>query len=127
MKMNTLLIAAPLALLTACNSQPSTPEVLDSNPDPMANQIANAAPVELPPAIRADKTFRCADGSVIGIAFFQGDTQVNVRIPATGKPTRLTAPAKGDPYTADGGWKLTGDDSAVTLTEPGKKALSCHT
>ena len=97
MKMNTLLIAAPLALLTACNSQPSTPEVLDSNPDPMANQIANAAPVELPPAIRADKTFRCADGSVIGIAFFQGDTQVNVRIPATGKPTRLTAPARATP------------------------------
>jgi hypothetical protein len=119
------LLAAPLALV-ACNSQP-TPEVVDTNPDPMANQLANAAPVALPPSIRADKTFRCADGSVVGVTFFKGDTQASVRVPATGTPTRLTATAAGEPYTGDGGWKLTGDDKAITVTEPGKKALSCHT
>ena len=123
--MKSLLLLAPLAL-AACNSQ-RTPEVVDTNPDPMANELANAAPVELPPAIRSDKTFRCADGSVVGVVFFQGDTQVNVRVPNTAPPTRLTAPAKGEPFVADGGWELTGDDAKVTVTAPGKKALACHT
>ena len=40
--------AASLALLTAC--QQKGPEVVDSNPDPMATTLANKAPVELPPA-----------------------------------------------------------------------------
>jgi hypothetical protein len=126
MKMH-LLFVAPLVALAACNSQPQQPEVVDSNPDPLANQIANAAPVELPPSIRAEKTFRCADGSLVGVVFFNGDKQVNVRVPSTSTtPTILKAPAKGDAYTAEGGWTLTGDDSKIMLTQPEKKAISCH-
>jgi len=120
------LLAAPLMALAACNSQPSKPEVIDANPDPMANQIANAAPVELPPAIRADKTFRCSDSSLVGVTFFQGDTQVLVRAPSTATAVRLTAPEAGKPYTAEGGWTLSGDEKTITLTAPGKKGLSCH-
>jgi hypothetical protein len=127
MKMHPLLVAAPLLALAACNSQPQKAEVIDTNPDPLANQIANAAPVEMPPSIRADKTFRCADGSLVGVVFFNGDKQANVRVPNTATtPTVLKAPAQGDPYTAEGGWKLTGDDAKITLTQPGKKALACH-
>jgi len=44
-----LTAVAALLALAACNSKPAAPEVVDSNPDPMANQLANAAPVELPP------------------------------------------------------------------------------
>ena len=124
--MNKLLLSAPLLLLAACNTQ-SEPEVLDSNPDPMASTLANAAPVELPPAIRADKTFRCSDGSVVGVVFFQGDTQANVRVPNTAAPVVLKAPAAGQPFTADGGWNLTGNETDVTVTAPGKPALTCHT
>ena len=120
------LLAAPLMALAACNSQPSKPEVIDANPDPMANQIANAAPVELPPAIRADKTFRCSDSSLVGVTFFQGDKQVLVRAPSTATAVRLTAPEAGKPYTAEGGWTLSGDEKNVTVTAPGKKALSRH-
>lgn len=120
------LLAAPLMALAACNSQPSKPEVVDANPDPMANQIANAAPVELPPAIRADKTFRCSDSSLVGVTFFQGDKQVLVRAPSTATAVRLTAPEAGKPYTAEGGWTLSGDEKTITLTAPGKKGLSCH-
>ncbi len=127
MKMHPLFTAAPLLVLAACNSQPQQPEVVDSNPDPLANQIANAAPVELPPSIRVEKTFRCADGSLVGVVFFNGDKQVNVRVPSTATtPTVLKAPAKGEPFTAEGGWTLTGDDTKITLTQPEKKALSCH-
>ncbi|SFP73347.1 hypothetical protein [Sphingomonas rubra] len=120
------LLAAPLCVLAACNAQPTT-EVVNDNPDPMATQLANAAPVELPPAIRADKTMRCADGSVIGVVFFQGDKQVNVRVPNTAQPQRLTTAEAGQPYTAEGGWKLAGSDSAVTVTTDAGKSLTCHT
>lgn len=124
--MKSLFLSAPLLVLAACNAQPKT-EVIDNNPDPMANQLATAPKAELPPAIRADKTFRCTDGSVVGVAFFQGDTLVNVRIPSDAAPVRLTAPAKGEPFVADGGWKLTGDEDAINVTSPGKASLSCHT
>ena len=50
-----------------------------------------------------------------------------MRVPSNATtPTVLKAPAKGDPYTAEGGWTLTGDETKIMLTQPGKKALSCH-
>lgn len=125
MKSSLLLLSAPLLVLGACNSQPKT-EVIDTNPDPMANQLANAAPVELPPAIRSDKTFRCSDGSVVAVVFFQGDKQVNVRMPPSSSPVRLTSETAGGPYTGEGGWKVTGDEENVTVTQPDKAALTCH-
>ena len=124
--MRTLILSALLATLAACNTQPTT-EVVDTNPDPMANTLANAAPVELPPAMRAEKTMRCADGSVVAVVFFKGDKQINVRTPPTASPQRLTSETEGGPYTADGGWEVTGGDEKVSLTQPGKKALACHT
>lgn len=125
MKSSFLLFSAPLLALAACNTQPTT-EVVDTNPDPMANRLANAAPVELPPAIRADHTFRCSDSSLVAVVFFQGDKQVNVRVPPTGSPVRLTAEEAGGPYTAEGGWRLTGDEENITVTQPDKAALTCH-
>lgn len=112
--------------LAACNSQPSQPEVIDANPDPMASQLANAAPVELPPAITADKTLRCKDGSLAYVTFFQGDKQVVVRTEKAGPATTLKADEAGKPLTAEGGWSLTGGPSEVSLTQPGKPAQTCH-
>jgi hypothetical protein len=124
MKPHTLLPTAALLLLAACG-QPE-PEVIDTNPDPMAAELANRAPVELPPAIRADKSFRCKDNSLVWVVFFQGDKQVNVRLEEKGSPTTLKAPEAGGPYTAEGGWKFTGNDEAFTLESPGKPTRSCH-
>ncbi len=121
-----LIVAAPLFALAACNSQPSQPEVVDTNPDPMANILANRAPVELPPAIKADKTFRCKDQSLAFVTFFQGDKQANVRLKQGDTPVKLTAPAAGEPLTAEGGWKMTGDEKNITLTTPNKAAQTCH-
>jgi hypothetical protein len=120
------LAAASLFALAACDSKSEKPEVLDTNPDPMASQLANAAPVELPPAIKADKTMRCKDGSLAYVTFFAGDKQAVVRTEKGGKPTTLTAPEGGKPLSADGGWLMTGDTSAVQLTVPGKGVQSCH-
>ena len=119
-------VAAAIFALAACNSEPSKPQVLDSNPDPMASTLANAAPVELPPAIKADKTMRCKDGSLVYVTFFQGDKQVVVRTEKGGAPTTLKGAEAGKPLTAEGGWSLTGSTTDVTLTRPGKSAIACH-
>lgn len=70
-----LTAVAALLALAACNSKPAAPEVVDSNPDPMANQLANAAPVELPPSIKSEQTMRCKDNSLAYVTFFQGGKQ----------------------------------------------------
>ena len=121
-----LLILTPLLALAACNSQPTQPEVIDSNPDPLKNQLANAAPVELPPAIRADKTLRCGDGSLVGVTFFQGDKQLTLRAPSTATPVVLKAPEAGKPYVGDNGTTASGDEKKLSVTLPGKPALTCH-
>lgn len=125
MKSALLPAAAALLALAACNNKPAQPEVVDTNPDPMATQLANRPPVELPPAIKADKTFRCKDNSLLYVTFFDGDKLAFVRTEKTGAPNRLTAAKAGDPLTADGGWKLTGTPSNITITRPGKGTLTC--
>jgi hypothetical protein len=126
MKKNPLFALAAAMLVAGCNAQPSAPEVVETNPDPMKNVLANAAPVELPPSIKADKSFRCKDNSLVYVVFFEGDKQANVRTVQNGPPTRLTAPAAGEPLTAEGGWKLTGNPENITITVPGKAAQTCH-
>ncbi|WP_310102503.1 hypothetical protein [Sphingomonas sp. BE138] len=125
-KLLPLSVAAALLALSACNSEPSSPQVLDSNPDPMASTLANAAPVELPPAIKADKTMRCKDQSLAYVTFFDGDKQAVVRTEKGGTPTTLKAEKAGDPLVAEGGWKMTGTTSEIKLTRPGKPELVCH-
>lgn len=117
--------AAALFALAACNSK-SEPEVLDSNPDPMAAELANAGSIEMPPAIKADKTMRCADNSLVYVTFFEGDKQAVVRTEQGGTPTTLTAANAGEPLTAEGGWSMTGDTANVKIEVPGKGTLSCH-
>ena len=122
---NLPLIAAAAALfaLSACKSEPE--ELSSTAPDPMASQLANAAPVELPPAISASATLRCGDNSLVYVDFFKGDKQVNVRTEKGGSPTMLKAPEAGQPYVAEGGYELTGTPKSVSVTLPGKGAKTC--
>lgn len=118
------LIAA--AALTAC-SQSKEPEVLDSRaPDPNASAIANAAPVELPPAIRAQKTYRCADNSLVNVTWFTGDKQASVTVGKTSPVIVKSAEGKS-PWTGEDGTLLSGTDEKISVTPAGGKALSCHT
>ena len=119
-----LAAAAALFTLAACNQ---SPQVVDANPDPMATELANKAPVALPPAIKAEKTLRCKDNSLVYVTFFEGDQQAIVKTDKTGAGTVLKAVAKGEPLVADGGWSMTGTPDHVSLTQPGKGALACHT
>lgn len=113
-----------LTALGACNKD-QTETVNDTIGDPMENQLAHAAPVELPPALKESKTFRCKDNSLVYVDFFQGDKLVNLRTEKTGAPKQLKAAEAGQPYEADGGYKVEGGGSSVTVTLPGKDAQLC--
>jgi len=135
---NLALFALAAAALAACNSESHT-VVANEAPDPMAAELANAAPVELPPAIAASKTYRCKDNSLVRIDWLAGDKGANLRV---GDATTAIAlrtpvpPADGgneaapasDSFTAEGGYSLKGQASAsnVALTLPGKGSLTCH-
>jgi hypothetical protein len=124
----TLITLGGLAL-AACE-----PETIDGNkrPDPMADELANAAPVELPPAIASSKTYRCKDNSVVQIdwlaqdkgAYVHGNGQEQTHLkpaePVEGKPASTD-------LTAEGGYLLRGNASAstVTLAMPGKGSQAC--
>ena len=126
----TILISLSALALAACE-----PETITANEraDPMASELANAAPVELPPAIAASKTYRCKDNSLVQIdwlaqnkgAYVHGNGQTQTHL----KPIE---PVEGQPastdLTAEGGYVLNGNATAasVTLTLPGKAAQVCR-
>jgi len=123
----TPLIAAAAALLSlaACNKD-KPEEVSGVAPDPMASQLANAAPIELPPAIAAQVSMRCGDNSLVFIDFFQGDKQAIVRTVKDGPATVLKAPTAGEPYVAEGGFKVTGNAKTATVITPNEGTRTCH-
>jgi len=126
-----LLIPAAAALaLAACNKDSHT--IVQNGPaDPMANELKNAPPVQLPPSIAASKIYRCKDNSLVYIDWLEQNGQAagaNFRSEKNGSPTQLAPGADGKPpFTAAGGYSLTGTSAAasVTLERPGKGSQSC--
>ena len=112
---------AALLTLSACNSEPETIEA--NAPDPQEEALRNAAPVELPPAISASHTYRCADNSLLYVEFLTNDT-ARVRTERGGTPTTLTAEGGNPPYTAEG-YSLSDNALTITYSAPGKGSQSC--
>jgi hypothetical protein len=126
---NLTLVAVGLLALAACKPETITG---GEQPDPMKEELAKAAPVELPPAIAASKTYRCKDNSLVQIdwladnkgAYVHGDNRTQTHV----KPA---AAVEGEPastdLTAEGGYILKGNATAstVNLTVPGKGAQAC--
>ena len=119
-------LAAALAVslsLIGCDSQPQT--LNSSGPvDPQANQLSNAAPVELPPSIAASKTYRCKDNGLVYADFYTNNS-VKLRLGSRQEaPTLLTSAGEGMPFTAEG-YSLSGNTPSVSLTAPGKGTQTC--
>ena len=112
-----------LALLGACSK--SEPEVIDTNPDPMANQIANAAPVELPPAVKDSVIYRCKDNSVVYVDFLSDDKSANIRTEKGGTPVQVKADEAGKTMTAEG-YSLSGSGKSVEIAVKGGGAQTCN-
>lgn len=119
----SLISVAALALLSACNRN-DEPEVVGGPADPMAEQLANAAPVELPPSVKESHQYRCKDNSLLFVDFLSDNKTVNLRTEKNGAPTKLVAAETGKPFEADG-YKVEGSGKQITATLPGKSALSC--
>lgn len=126
-KTNLIFRAAPiaaLALLAACNSGPETVSSGDNDPD-AANVAAAPPPPPMPPALKASKTYRCKDNSLVYIDFYADNLSADFRANRESPATRLVAPSAGAPMVAEG-YSLTGDGGAtITLTSPGKPSQSC--
>jgi hypothetical protein len=122
----TILALASVAALAGCSKEDNN-LVVGGPEDPMANQLANAAPVELPPAIAASKIYRCKDNSVVYVDWLSDNKSANLRTEKNGTPTQLKAQEAGTAMTAEGGYSLTGSatESSISLTRPGGGSQSC--
>ena len=122
MRIAPLSVAAALLVLSACGKP--EPEIVDTNPDPMANQIANAAPVELPPAVTDSAIYRCKDNSVVYVDFLGDKMMANVRTEKGGAPTQVKAEAAGQPLAGEG-TSVSGSGGTVQIAVKGGAAQSC--
>lgn len=116
---------AAVLMLAACNNN-KEPEVIDTNPDPMANQIASAAPVELPPAVTDSGIYRCKDNSVVYVDFLGDKTQANVRTKKGGTPVHVKAEGEGKPLTGENGFSVSGSGKTVQIAINGGAAQTCN-
>ncbi|MFC7536587.1 hypothetical protein ACFQPG_04315 [Sphingomonas sp. GCM10030256] len=122
-----LLTLAAAAALAGCD-QGSHTIVQNGPPDPMANELAAAPPVELPKPIVASHSYRCKDNSLVYIDWLAENSGANVRTEKTSASTPLKPGADGKPpFTAEGGYSVSGsvEDASVTIALAGKEGQSC--
>lgn len=116
------LVAA--AALAGCNNDDHT---IIAGPPGDNGPVATSADVQLPPAIAASKTYRCADNKIVTVDWLADNKTANIRTEKNGTPTQVAAPEPGQPMTGPAGYSVTGSPTAssVTIAVPGAKAQSC--
>jgi hypothetical protein len=128
--MHKHLLAACAASFALLGCQQQEPEVVQSNVDPQAEALKTAPPVELPPAIKVAKTYRCKDNSLVYISFMTDDVTVAVRDKQEEPPVAtLKAEKAGEPFVGQGdsgkGFSLSGSGDTVSYTSPDSGTQSC--
>nr|WP_294850775.1 hypothetical protein [uncultured Sphingomonas sp.] len=111
MTRNLTLIAVGALAIAACNKTDHN-IVAGEKPDPMAEQLNNAAPIALPPSIQASKSYRCKDNSLVYIDWLS-DGSARVKTSKTDVGTQVTPDAEGTP-------SLKGAAADATVTVDGK-------
>lgn len=119
--------AVALLALTACQSKTETTSVANSTTENTTTAVTT--PIEMPPAIKTEGSYRChGDNSLVKVTFFEakkdGTMTAAVMSPPEAPPVQVSG-AAGAPMTADGGWALSGNDTSFKLTQPGKAAQEC--
>lgn len=136
----TLLLLAPLSMLAlaACNKT-ETPAESEATA-----AAATAAEVELPPAITATGTYRCADNSILYVDFLGKNEAADIRVgEKSAMAVRVTAPKAEAPAadaaataatetapagpmkSADGESSLSGSGNQINVKLAGKGAQTC--
>ena len=114
----TLSVAAAAALAIAgCNSQS------DSAEGEQKNETAKA-PIQLPPAIQASRTYRCRDNSLVYVDFYT-DNSAQLRTDEAGPATRLAAEGGNPPYVAEG-FSVSANAEQATIMVPGRGSQTCR-
>ena len=126
----TPLLAAATALiaLSACNNKSEKQDAANAAAAANVAAAAEEAKVaaDMPPPIKSQKVYRCKDASIVYVNFLDGDTQAVLREgEKTSVPTTLKAEAAGKPFTAEGGYSVSGSGSAITVERPGKGSQAC--
>jgi hypothetical protein len=140
MKKNILLIA-PLSMLAlaACNNS----ETPATEGEAVAKAENAAAPVELPPAITSQATYRCADNTIVHVDFLGNNEAADIRVgdktavavrvsadkpavPAEGEAAAAKAETPAGPLkSADGATLLSGSGKQITLRLADKAEQAC--
>jgi len=118
-----LLAAAPLAALLSLAACQSEPEMVGKAKDPMAEELKNAPPVELPPAMLA-RTFRCSDNSLV-YADFSADGQFARVGTSQTERVRVAAAEANRNYTGEG-YTISANAEDARIKVPGKSEQSCR-
>ena len=105
----TMMMLVAAAALAGCNSEDPTIVSDPAGPDPMANAVANASSVQLPPSIQASKAYRCKDNSLIYVDWLSDGS---ARVKKTREEVGTTLPA--------GDKSLSGDAKAASITYNGQ-------
>ena len=123
---NRLFLAACAAAsltLVACGQK--EPEVVET-PDPQAEALKNAPPVELPPAIMASRTYRCKDNSLVYIDFMSNNTAIVRKGKGVEPPLgTVTAETAGGAYKSADGYSVSGNSEQITYSSPKGGSQSC--
>jgi hypothetical protein len=136
----SILLIAPLSMLAlaACNKSETPTAEAEGE---AAKAAEAAAPVEMPPAITASGTYRCADNSVLYVDFLGANEAADIRVgdkTATAirvsaekpeAPADPAAPVEAKPAgplkSADGEAMLSGSGAQINVKLPGKGAQTC--
>ena len=127
---SALALAASLLALSACGE--NNTQTAEANAAAAANATNTAAaPVELPPAIRESKTYRCKDNSLVYVNFLDDGVSANVRDKEEEPPAvQLKAAAEGQAFEGTDGqggkFSLSGSGTTVTYTSPDSGTQSCR-
>ncbi|MEP7349658.1 MAG: hypothetical protein ABI668_06855 [Sphingorhabdus sp.] len=138
----TILLLAPLSVLAlaACNKSETSADGVTGT-DAAA---ATAAPIEMPPAITATGTYRCADNTILYVDVLGKNEAADIRVgEKTAVAVRVTAPeiaapapgdapaapaaetAPGPLKSADGETTLSGSGAQINVKLAGKGAQTC--
>lgn len=135
----TLLFIAPLSMLAlaACNKSETPAADADA-----AKTAEAAAPVEMPPAITASGTYRCADNTILYVDFLGKNEAADIRVgdktaaavrvsaakveaPADGAAPAADAAPAGPMKSEDGKSSLSGSGAKINVKLADKGAQTC--
>jgi hypothetical protein len=120
----TILILAPLSMLALAACNKTEPPAIDAEAE-AAKAAAAAPPIEMPPAITASGTYRCADNTILYVDFLGKNESADIRVgEKTAAAVRVNAPK---PEAPAAGAAAPAADAAPTgpmKSEDGKTTLA---